>query len=254
MDMPSSLNFINWFSAKESIYQEKLEKMICYFKDFEREELMVHEGKAGIPGGANGGNNFRKVSFERLYLPYATYHKMDDAYFTQCHKPLREVKIKPKGYVEEEEGALITDFANRYIGGGVMNRGYVQEEMLFLDYPELLMSKLICSKLQDYEAVCIVGAHKTGPKDDFLELDIHGRINRTFIAIDALFLGGIKDQVDQFYAKSTLRDLKKAYIGFQGDQKEEEVKQQVKPVSTGRWGCGAFNGNAELKFLIQWIA
>lgn len=23
---------------------------------------------------------------------------------------------------------------------------------------------------------------------------------------------------------------------------------------TGNWGCGVFNGNPELKFLIQWIA
>ena len=60
--------------------------------------------------------------------------------------------------------------------------------------------------------------------------------------------------MDQFYEESTLRELKKAYIGFQGDQKEEESKTGNKAVSTGRWGCGAFNGNAELKFLLQWIA
>jgi poly(ADP-ribose) glycohydrolase len=26
------------------------------------------------------------------------------------------------------------------------------------------------------------------------------------------------------------------------------------PVITGRWGCGAFGGDEELKFLIQWVA
>lgn len=27
-----------------------------------------------------------------------------------------------------------------------------------------------------------------------------------------------------------------------------------KPISTGNWGSGAFNGNLEYKFLIQWLA
>ena len=26
------------------------------------------------------------------------------------------------------------------------------------------------------------------------------------------------------------------------------------PIVTGRWGCGAFGGDDELKFLIQWVA
>lgn len=26
------------------------------------------------------------------------------------------------------------------------------------------------------------------------------------------------------------------------------------PVCTGKWGCGAFRGNEDLKFIIQWLA
>lgn len=48
--------------------------------------------------------------------------------------------------------------------------------------------------------------------------------------------------------------LNKAYVGFMGDSKIEDKKEDTKLVSTGRWGCGAFNGNSELKFIIQWIA
>jgi len=28
----------------------------------------------------------------------------------------------------------------------------------------------------------------------------------------------------------------------------------VKRIITGNWGCGAFGGNLQLKFLIQWMA
>lgn len=79
-------------------------------------------------------------------------------------------------------------------------------------------------------------------------------IDRTFVVIDALRLRGIGPQIHQFYQKDTLRELNKAYIGFKGDRMEEESKSGKKSVTTGRWGCGAFNGNAELKFVTQWIA
>lgn len=242
-DMPSSINFTNWFSGKDQVYQEKIEKLMCYFKEVEREELLVQEGKAKV----------RRVSFERLNLSLEKSKTMNDKYFEKCTAPLTQVTIKTQGYVEDEDKALITDFANKYLGGGVMNRGFVQEEVLFVEYPELLMSTFIWARLQDYEAVSIVGPRKIGPYDDFMDLDKLNRIDRTFIAIDALNLYSFKDQIGQFYEKDTLRELKKAFVGFKGDSKEE-AKGTPKAVSTGRWGWGAFNGNAELKFLIQWIA
>jgi len=44
---------------------------------------------------------------------------------------MTKVTIKDNGFVEDEDDALIVDFANKYLGGGVMNKGYVQEEILF---------------------------------------------------------------------------------------------------------------------------
>lgn len=32
------------------------------------------------------------------------------------------------------------------------------------------------------------------------------------------------------------------------------LDERKKVVSTGNWGSGAFNGNLEYKFLIQWLA
>lgn len=33
-----------------------------------------------------------------------------------------------------------------------------------------------------------------------------------------------------------------------------QLDKGEKPISTGNWGSGAFDGNLEYKFLIQWLA
>lgn len=40
---------------------------------------------------------------------------------------------------------MIIDFANKSIGGGILTRGAVQEEILFCIFPELIASLCICS-------------------------------------------------------------------------------------------------------------
>ncbi len=52
----------------------------------------------------------------------------------------------------------------------------------------------------------------------------------------------------QFQQRLIDRELHKAHVAFNED------KARVLPVATGNWGCGAFHGNKELKFLIQWMA
>ena len=39
----------------------------------------------------------------------------------------------------------------------------------------------------------------------------------------------------------------KAYVGFYDLPEKTDVV-------TGNWGCGAFNGDVRLKFMIQWMA
>lgn len=40
------------------------------------------------------------------------------------------------------------DFANELIGGGVLTGGNVQEEILFILRPELLVSLLLCARME----------------------------------------------------------------------------------------------------------
>jgi len=50
------------------------------------------------------------------------------------------------------------DFANRYIGGGVIRSGCVQEEIRFLVCPELILSRLFVEELDSNEVAVITGA------------------------------------------------------------------------------------------------
>lgn len=49
------------------------------------------------------------------------------------------------------------DFAAKVIGGGVLDSGLVQEEILFLLYPELIVSRLFTQELDDNECLIITG-------------------------------------------------------------------------------------------------
>lgn len=49
------------------------------------------------------------------------------------------------------------DFASSWIGGGVLSSGLVQEEILFLMSPELIVSRLFTERLADNECLIITG-------------------------------------------------------------------------------------------------
>ena len=49
------------------------------------------------------------------------------------------------------------DFANSYIGGGVLNAGRVQEEIKFCMCPELIVSMLFTERMGGNEAIIISG-------------------------------------------------------------------------------------------------
>ncbi|KAI6213099.1 hypothetical protein M3Y94_00109900 [Aphelenchoides besseyi] len=156
------------------------------------------------------------------------------------------------------------DFANKFIGGGVLLKGCVQEEIRFLISPECLISCLLCDVMNDNESILIIGAqrfsyyegysqsfkHVRGYKDQFkLSRTPLGHYPTEIIAIDALPFEAGK-QHEQFHANMINRELKKAFIGFA----ITTPNTCCQTIATGNWGCGIFGGNLELKFLIQWLA
>jgi hypothetical protein len=104
---------------------------------------------------------------------------------------LGEFEIRHQGGIENAENALHTDFANAYIGGGVLGEpissllfvsffssirspsdfisfffvgflgmGNVQEEIRFSVAPECLCSMLFNTPMSDYDSIVIVGAEQ----------------------------------------------------------------------------------------------
>ncbi len=49
------------------------------------------------------------------------------------------------------------DFANKYLGGGVLGFGCVQEEIRFLICPEMILSRLITEVLDYNECLVMTG-------------------------------------------------------------------------------------------------
>ena len=110
-------------------------------------------------------------------------------------------------------------FLNRYVGGKVLSWGCVQEEILFLLYPEMLVTSLVSEVLDDTEALIISGVERYSQyegysnslkyTEDFIDhtpRDESGRRKSSFVAIDATFF---KSPSTQFKINNVLRELNK---------------------------------------------
>ncbi|PSS35766.1 Poly(ADP-ribose) glycohydrolase [Actinidia chinensis var. chinensis] len=168
------------------------------------------------------------VSFERKVLPFehcspcASYPKAD--FWSKSFTPLCSIKIYRAGLIEDQScEALEVDFANKYLGGGALHRGCVQEEIRFMINPELIAGMLFLPSMADNEAIEIVGAERfsnytgygssfrfSGDNVDRKGLDSLGRRRTRIIAIDALCSPGKK----QFGLECLLREINKALCGF----------------------------------------
>lgn len=98
-------------------------------------------------------------------------------------------------------------------------------------------------------------------------------------AIDARPFKSRVSRLDQFERNFLLREINKAIVGFRvspinasewGLAKEAKIDDTSsgsetsglsqsaltahRPIASGNWGCGAFGGHLQLKFVLQWIA
>ena len=178
---------------------------------------------------------------------------------------LCEINVIEEGSLFDGKASYCIDFANKFIGGGALTGGSVQEEILFAVEPEAIISMLFMEVMDENDAIGIfntieyskstgygysVKFDKSAITDDLKQIKKH-----RIIAIDAVVSRGFfnyifdKGQIQ----RDIIRDIHKAYVGFNLINLEEE-KDFEKIISTGNWGCGAFGGNHELKFIQQWIS
>ncbi|XP_067673402.1 poly(ADP-ribose) glycohydrolase-like [Haliotis asinina] len=197
------------------------------------------------------------VTFHRKVIASGRFPRWEDlgTDFTNLH-------VSSAGTIEDDgKGMLQVDFANKYIGGGVLGMGAVQEEIRFLICPEMIITRLFTEVLDKNESLIMLGCEQfskyegyadtftwDGDYQDKTERDVNGRMHTEVVAIDALV---IRDYKKQFQKWCVQRELNKAYVGFHCG---EESANHLPAVCTGNWGCGAFGGDKRLKALIQMMA
>lgn len=172
---------------------------------------------------------------------------------------LQKLLVTANGTIEDNgTGMLQVDFANKFVGGGVLEDGCVQEEIRFVIAPELIVSRLITEELDPNESLLITGCerfsnysgygrstHWLSDHRDSNTRDSWGRLGTEIVAIDAKVCRNLSSQL---LDHALLRELNKAYCGFCC---ESDARC---PVATGNWGCGAFGGDLRLKALLQLMA
>ena len=173
--------------------------------------------------------------------------------------PLTTLEVFEEGVIEDAAGHRQVDFANAYLGGGVLSGGCVQEEIRFAVAPELLVGMIVSPRMDPSEAIVLRGAPRftitrgyafslayDGHFEDPAARAEDGTPDVELVAMDALdYRNG--DEADQFTEAAMLRELAKARAGFLRDVR-------ALPVATGNWGCGVFRGDPALKALLQWLA
>lgn len=172
--------------------------------------------------------------------------------------------------IDEQHSLSRVDFANQFIGGGSLSQGCVQEEITFSINPELNVSRYLCEAMADHEAILLLNAREYSS----IVPGTYGRTTRhraavdpasmpvpnVIIAIDAVHFQ--RDDLWQFTPDGIRRELVKALAGFQPVPASLVAlapqltghPSLLQGIATGNWGCGAFNGDVELKALLQWAA
>ncbi|KAG8036804.1 hypothetical protein G9C98_004126 [Cotesia typhae] len=220
----------------------KIEKLKCIIHYFRRVTASHPEGTITIQRQSISRNDCPR--WDRVKCPLPLLH------------------INSEGTIEDQgAGLLQVDFANKFVGGGVLNSGCVQEEIRFVICPELLVTMLVTEVLDDTEALIVIGAERycnyKGYSDTFKFANNHvdntprdssGRRKTSIVAIDALFF---THAYRQYQGRNIIRELNKAFVGF---ILKEMSNTQPLGIATGNWGCGAFRGDPYLKSLIQLMA
>ncbi|GAB1869593.1 WD repeat and FYVE domain-containing protein 3 [Camponotus japonicus] len=240
------INFNRLFAAhskeKHNQCESVMEKIKCLLHYFRRVTAKAPEGV---------------ITIERRYIPRENCPK-----WNLQNQKLSPLHITSKGTIENEgAGLLQVDFANKYVGGGVLGLGCVQEEIRFVICPELIVTMLVTEELDDTEALIVSGIERYSKyegysntfkwKGDFIDetpRDDSCRRMTSIVAIDALYF---RQPSLQFKIDNITRELNKAYVGFVGS---DIYKNNLSAIATGNWGCGAFRGNPKLKVLIQLMA
>ncbi|XP_061500842.1 poly(ADP-ribose) glycohydrolase [Anopheles gambiae] len=235
-------NFAPLFAGTSQSVVEKIKCLCHYFR------------RVCCPGGMPTG----VLTYERRCLgkPAVPDWTAVDATFSAERAPLH---VAADGTIEDQgTGLLQMVFANRFLGGGVIGHGCVQEEIRCVINPELLVGRLLFESLRETEAYFVLGTEQycayanyasafafDADHRDGTPRDASGRRRCYIVGLDAL---RVQPSVNQYEERAVRRELAKAYVGF---SYVPEGQRPLPGIATGNWGCGAFGGHAPLKALLQ---
>ena len=206
---------------------------------------------------------FERISTEplrgELHIERVVAAPRSAAQWASDTSPLVPLVPDDLGRIESLDLHRQADFANAFLGGGVFSGGAVQEEIRFSVSPELLFGLVLSPRLRDDEVILLRGAERfsttrgyarslefAGALRDPSPRRPDGAADTEVVAMDALHFGKA-GAPDQYALPALLREVNKARAAFLRDERNL-------PVATGNWGCGAFEGDPELKLVLQWIA
>jgi poly(ADP-ribose) glycohydrolase len=262
-------NFDILFSQSRPPQAAKYQFFINYFHRCLLDHNDFHKNISSNNNNNNGNNsnnydkNVRSFTIHRRVLDLSERKSVQSSSLScqYSSSSLCPFFLKHSGTIEDDSAALQADFANRFIGGGVLETGCVQEEIRFAIAPECITSMLCCEAMESNEAIILIGSEQFseykgygaglqfgGNFIDRAPLDSQNRRRTALTAIDALVCW----QVPQWTEEAISREILKAYAGFSVEN--NELGGQFDTVATGNWGCGAFAGSVPLKAMIQWIA
>ena len=245
----------------------------------------------------------KEKAHELLYQQYITIYRRQLSYkdlrskfgdtsdLSTNNSKLGEFTVLREGGIQDCPNALFANFANEFIGGGVMHGGNVQEEILFTVNPENLIAKFLAPQpMLENESIITLGTFqyfnytgygsrlafngerqtcqspkkhtychyliekgKDKDKDQNKEKETEKvqRVLSIIVGIDAICFW---DSAKQYKPKTMIREMCKAYVGFSiENDKIGENCNAIDSIATGNWGCGMFNGDPQLKSMLQWI-
>eukprot|EP00484_Ammonia_sp_Unknown_P013105 CAMPEP_0197078180 /NCGR_PEP_ID=MMETSP1384-20130603/212988_1 /TAXON_ID=29189 /ORGANISM="Ammonia sp." /LENGTH=565 /DNA_ID=CAMNT_0042517045 /DNA_START=77 /DNA_END=1777 /DNA_ORIENTATION=- len=212
--------------------------------------------------------NKEKVTVYRRCLTPQQCACLEYAQLKNNQTPLTDFVVDEDGCIEDQYGQLQADFANQFIGGGVLDGGNVQEEIRFTVNTECVISKFLNPlPMKINEAIIIMGSQQffeysgygyafsfNGYRDNKKEMffcdEKKDRLaSSVLIGIDAIYFFEPKSQIK---VEQMIREVAKSYVGYSISHKQIGHKMEV--ISTGNWGCGIFRGDPMLKAMLQWIS
>jgi hypothetical protein len=239
---------LQWFSLIGWLRSDSIEKMACF-------ECYVKACASRI--AADPYWTGTSVSFSRKSASFS------ESELLSCTTELLGITVSNDGAIEDTPDSLHADFANEFIGGGVLGSGCVQEEILFVIKPECLVSMLFCEEMAPTEAIMIRGAERfssykgyawnfkfDGPYEDATPVDAEGYRHTYIVALDAVcYMGRAGESDTQYRRGKVVREAVKLFASLS----PWNMPSDTLPFATGNWGCGAFGGDPQLKSILQWM-